>query len=226
VIPFGSQTEIHRLAGSSMPDVVVVDYQCEPTPDGSYETFGEAAEVRVELWKNLLALYGRANLSLNNAPADLFVQEVSAYTAGAEASWKVLHVGGEYELYYSDQSNYRATRLFQSVAWHPRETSTLSLDATESWINYLDSPRQEDDYRVIARYHDQLTPHLSVGIDAGVAYRQGDGIDQLLGAFRPTIKYVIGKTTIDFTYDYEYDLYLNSQENQTHRFTLRYKRVF
>jgi hypothetical protein len=138
----------------------------------------------------------------------------------------VLHAGAEHELYYSTESNYRATRLFQSVAWHPRESSTLSLDATESWINYLDSNRQEDDYRVIARYHDSLTPHLSLGIDAGVAYRVGEGVDQLLGVFRPTIKYVIGKTTIDVSYDYEYDLYLHSQESQIHRFTLRYKRVF
>src|SRR5436190_7752268 len=226
LIPFGSQTEIHRLAGSSIPDAVSASYECEPTPPGSYETFGEAAEIRLELWKNLLAFYGRANLSLNNAPTNLMVQEVSDYTVGAEASWKALHAGAEYDLYYSTESNYRAARLFQSIAWHPRESSMLSLDATETWISYIDSNRQEDDYRVITRYHDQLTPHLALGVDAGVAYRRGQGVDQLLGTFRPTIRYVVGKTTIEATYDYEYDLYLHSQENQTHRFTLRYKRVF
>jgi len=71
-----------------------------------------------------------------------------------------------------------------------------------------------------------VTPRLSLGVDMGVSFRRGYGSDQLLAAFRPAIKYVVGKTTIDVGYDYEYDLYLQSQESQTHRFSLRYKRVF
>jgi hypothetical protein len=226
IIPFGNQTEIHRVSGSAIPDIVVVDYQSEPTPAGGYNSVTEAAEVRLELWKNLLALYGRANLSLNDAPTNLMVQEVTSYIGGVETSWKALHGGAEYEIYDSTESHYRATRLFQSVSWHPSVSSSLSLDATESWINYVDSNRQQDDYRLITRYHDMVTPHLSLGVDAGVAFRRGDGVDQLLAAFRPEIKYVIGKTTIDAGYDYEYDLYLKNQQSQTHRFTLRYKRVF
>ena len=225
-IQFGNQTEIHRLSGSAIPDVVVVDYQSEPTPAGSYESFTESAEIRLELWKHLLAFYGRVNLSLNNAPVLLRIQDVSSYTVGSEATWRALHGGAEYEIYDSTESHYRAARLFQSVAWHPSESSSLSLDATETWITYVDSNRQEDDYRFITRYHDMITPHLSVGADAGVAFRRGDGVDQLLAAFRPSLKYFIGKTTIDVGYDYEYDLYLNSQATQTHRFTLRYKRIF
>jgi hypothetical protein len=40
----------------------------------------------------------------------------------------------------------------------------------------------------------------------------GYGSDQLLAAFRPAIKYVVGKTTIDVGYDYEYDLYLPARK--------------
>src|SRR6266542_3274731 len=224
VIAFGNQTEIHRLSGSAMPNSVVVDYQCTPTPPGSYSTFTEAAEIRLELWKNLLGLYARANLSLNDAPAALMIQEVTAYKFGTEATYKAAHGGAEYEIYDSSESHYRAARLFESVAWHPSQASTLSLDATETWLDYVDSHRHEEDYRFVTRYHDVLTPHLSVGVDTGVSFRRGNGSDQLLAAFRPAIKYVIGKTTIDVGYDYEYDLYLRSQESQTHRFSLRWKR--
>jgi hypothetical protein len=116
--------------------------------------------------------------------------------------------------------------LFQSVAWHPGNSSSLGLDATETWLDYTDTNRHEEDYRFVTRYHDMLTQRLSLGVDMGVAFRRGYGSDQLLAAFRPTIKYVVGKTTIDAGYDYEYDLYLRSQQSQTHRFSVRWKRVF
>jgi hypothetical protein len=178
------------------------------------------------LWDNLLGVYGRINLSLNDAPADLLVQDVEAYTVGTDLSWSYLRLGAEYELYYSTESDYRTARLFQSLAFHPDEASSLSFDFSETWIDYVDNNQSEQDYRFITRYHRALTHRFSLETDAGIAIRRGNGVDQFLAAFRPSVKYVIGKTSIDAGYDYEYELFLNSEERQRQLFFLRLKRMF
>src|SRR5262249_7428316 len=154
----------------------------------------EAFHVRVELWHNLLGLYTRVNLSLNNAPSELRVQDITSYAFGADTSWRWLRAGAEYQIYDSTESDYTAVRLFQSFLFHLDELSVLSLDFTESWIDYSSVNRHESDYQFIARYHRRLNRHLGLDVEGGVAYRQGQGVDQTLATFRPAIKYVIGKT--------------------------------
>ena len=228
VTRFGSRTLIERLAGSRIPagGVVLVDYRTEPTPEGNYETLTESFQVRVELWQNLLGLYGRLNLAMNNAPADLRVQSITAYAVGADFNWKAVRAGVEYQLYDSDESSYRSVRLYQSIALSTGEGSSLSLDFSEAWINYLNSSRQEQEYRFVSRYHRAITHRLGLDVDAGVALRRGDGVDQVLAAFRPTLKYVIGKTSLDAGFDYEYELFLNNEQRQREMFFVRLKRYF
>jgi len=75
-------------------------------------------------------------------------------------------------------------------------------------------------------YNRQLTRRWGLNLDAGVSYRQGNGVDQVLAAFRPSIKYALGKLTLDAGYDYEYELFLNSEQRQKHMFFIRMKRFF
>jgi hypothetical protein len=224
----GSRTLIQRIPGSRIAPTatVLVDYHTIPTPQGSYNTITEGFQIRYDLWDNLLGVYGRINLSLNDAPADLLVQDVEAYTVGTDLTWSYLRLGAEYELYYSTESDYRTARLFQSLAFHPDEASSLSFDFSETWIDYVDNNQSEQDYRFITRYHRALTHRFSLETDAGIAIRRGNGVDQFLAAFRPSVKYVIGKTSIDAGYDYEYELFLNSEERQRQLFFLRLKRMF
>jgi hypothetical protein len=224
----GTRTLIERLNGSRIPDgaAVLVDYQADASSSGTYETLTDSFEIRFELWKNLLGIYGRLSLSQNNAPPELHVQNVTAYTVGADFTLRWFRTGAEFEIYESTESNYRSARLFQSVAFHPDEVSTFSLDLTETWIDYVDSHRTEEDYRFITRYHRGLTHRLALDCDAGIALRRGNGVDQFLATFRPSIKYVLGKTTFDAGYDYEYELFLNNEERHKHTFFARIKRMF
>jgi hypothetical protein len=228
VMQNGSITFIERLTGSRIGtnQVVLVDYDAQPSPSGSYSTLSESFEVRLELWQNLVGIYGRVNLSLNDAAADLRVQNVNAYTIGSDLNYKWLRAGAEYQIYNSTISDYQSARVFQSLTFRPDEASTLGLDFSEVWINYVSAHRQEEDFQFITRYHRGLTHRLGLNTDAGVSMRRGNGVDQILAAVRPSIKYVIGKTTIDAGYDYEYELYLNSEERQKHMFFFRLKRYF
>jgi hypothetical protein len=222
---FGSRTVIERLH-PGVPTDVLVDYRAEPSPPGSYETVTEAFQIRFELWKNLLGVYARLNLSLNNAPAELRVQDIKAYVFGADFNWRFFRGGAEYEIYDSSESDYRSVRLFQSVSFRPDDASTLTVDFTESWIDYVNTSRQEQNYQFITRYRRVLTRRLAFDGNAGISIRRGFGVDQILAAIRPSIKYVIGKTTLDAGYDYEYKLFLNNEERQKHMFFVRARRVF
>lgn len=228
VIQNGSITFIERLTGSRIGtnQVLLVDYDALPSPSGNYSTMTEGFEVRLELWQNLVGIYGRVNLSLNDAAADLRVQNVHAYTIGTDLNYKWIHAGAEYEIYNSTISDYRSARLFQSFNFRPDQASTLGFEFTEAWIDYVSAHRQEEDFQFITRYHRALTYRLGLNADAGVSLRSGNGVDQVLAALRPSIKYVIGKTALDVGYDYEYELFLNSEERQKHMFFFRLKRYF
>jgi hypothetical protein len=228
VIPNGSRTLIERLTGSRIATnaVVFVDYEAEPTPSGSYETVTEAFEIRLEFWQSLLGVYGRVNLSLNNAPSSLRIQNVRAYTVGSDLNWLWLRAGAEYTIYDSSLSEYRSARLFQSLTFRPDAASTFGVEFSEAWIDYTSAHRQEEDFQCITRYHRGLTHHLALDADAGISLRRGSGVDQTLATVRPALKYVVGKTTVDTGYDYEYELFLNNEERQKHMFFVRLKRNF
>jgi hypothetical protein len=224
----GSRTIIQRPFGSSIPPAatVLVSYQAQPTPSGSYETLSESFQIRFELWNNLVGFYGRINASLNNAPENMQVQNIVSYTLGSDLTYRWFRAGTEYVIYNSTDSDYTSARAYQSAAFHPDGFSSLNLDLTEAWIDYRSAHREETDLIFITRYHRSLSQHFSVDTSAGVAWRNGQGVDQTLATFRTAIKYVIGRTSLNAGYDYQYNLFLNNQEQQTHRFFVGYKRYF
>jgi hypothetical protein len=224
---FNGRTQILRPITSRIgpTQVILISYNVQPTPPASYETLTEFFEVRFDFWNNLLAAYGRVNFFRNNAPAELLLLPVTDYTIGAELNWHWLRTGAEYEIYRSNGNSYNSARLFQAGSFLLDDGSSLSLDFTESWVDYTEENRSLDDYRFLARYHKALTHRLSLEAAAGVAYQTGSGLDETLATIRPSIRYVIGKTSIDALYDYEYQLF-PTQTRQQHLFSLRLKRTF
>jgi hypothetical protein len=229
VTSFGDRTLIEwNVAGAGLPPLgqVVVDYEINPLPGGEYNSLTQGYYARLDLWRNLLGVYGRVSLYDNNADAEQQILEYTTYSAGLEFNWRWFRAGIEYQLYDSTESDYRSIRMFQSGMWRPDDVSTFSLDFSEAWISYVDSDRQEEDYRAITRYHRVLTRRLGLDLDAGVSYQQGQGVDQLLTAFRPSIRYAIGKTTINVGYEFEYDIFVNQEERMKNLLYVRLRRIF
>lgn len=224
----GSRTLITwlRPPGPGTPTSVLVDYEAEPTPGGEYDTITQNYMVRFELWKNLLGAYARLSLSDNNAPETMRVLELVNWVVGADFTWKGLRAGAEYQVYDSSESDYRTVRLFQSYGFRPDEASTLNFDLHEQWTEYPDNDRREEDYRFIARYLRTMTRHLRLSVEGGAAFRRGQSADQLLATFRPTVRYVVGRTTIDGGYWYEFEKFLNEEQRQRHMLSVRVRRVF
>lgn len=228
VIMLGSRTLIQRLPGSRIPAnaTVLVDYLADPTAAGDYESLNEVFQVRVDLWNNFWGIYARLNLYLNNAPLNLRVQNLTAYTFGTDMTWQWLRAGAEYEIYHSDQSDYRTMRFFQSVSFKPDPSSSLGMELSESWSDYTSANRSEENYRFITLYHRRLTHRLRLNFDGGIHLRRGLNVDQTLATARPGLEYIIGRTTIRADYDYEYQLFLHNEERNKHMFFLRIKRMF
>jgi hypothetical protein len=223
-----ARTIITRLDGGRIPSgaTVLVNYNVIPTAAGSYNTLSETFQIRVEFWQRLLAAYARVNLYYNDAPANFRLQNVTDYIFGTELNWRWLGAGAAYEIYYSDGYSYDAARLLQSASFSPDGASSLSLNASEAWITYSQTAREEQDYLVFGRYHRALTYRLGLDVDAGVSYRAGAGVDQTLGVARAALNYVIGRTTINASYDYGFESFLNAQQVQRHLFWITIKRVF
>jgi hypothetical protein len=224
----GVSTLIRRLSGSRIPAgaTVLVDYEAEPSASGSYEALSETFQVRFDLWNNLWGLYGRVNLFVNNAPRELLAQNLRSYTFGTDLTWRWLNAGAEYEIYDSDQSRYRAARLFQSFSFSPDPVSSLSLSFSQSWTDYTDAHRQEQDFRFITRYRRAVSGSLALDLEGGVAIRQGPGVDRTLATVRPGLEYSVGKTSLKVGYEFEHEIFLDTEERTKHMFFIRARRVF
>jgi hypothetical protein len=222
----GTVTQVQRLAGSIMDASVVVDYDVEPLPGGQYEALAETFEVRFSLLNNRWALYTRGSLSWNNAPATMRISDVANYAFGTDYTWRWLRAGAEYSIYDSGYARYNMTRLYESANVRFSNATSAGLDFSQSWLDYTSSDRQEQNYRFTAFIHRAMSRHLRLNARGGYDLRVGPGVDQELVAFRFDLDYNIGRTTLTAAYDYEHDVFLESDVRYRHLFTLRVQRAF
>jgi hypothetical protein len=225
VEPSGQLTLIRAVSARIKGHNLLVSYTYTPSPSGSYDTFTEAFNIRLSLWNELWAIYARYNADISQGNSLAVVPDGVAYTFGTDVSWRFLRAGAEYEVYDYNLTSYRSTHLYETMSFTLPDGDGLALDFNQSFIDYMDSGQKEQDYRFIARYHRALGYNLYLTADGGYDYHTGQGVDETLGVFRATLDYSIGRTTISAGYDYEYDLYLNSQERNKNMFNIRIKRL-
>jgi len=228
VLQNGTRTLIQRLTGSRMPAgaVFLVDYRTIPTPGGSYETLTEYYEARLDLWNYLWGVYLRYTKSSNNAPPELLVQDLAIYTVGTDFSWRWFRAGAEGQIYDSTESEYHSISFFQSVSFTLDASSSLSANLNESWVDYIDADRTEENYRFTTRYQRTLTSRLGFDIEGGVADRRGEGVDQTLATARTSFQYRIGQTLVSAGYNFEHEVFLESEERTKHLLFVRINRRF
>ncbi len=224
----GTQTLVERLPGSRITagSLVLVDYEVVPANSGSYESLNELFQIRFDLYKNFWGLYARVNLYENNAERDLRVQNLMSYNFGTDINWRWFRAGLEYEVYDSSFSDYQAVRLFQSLSFRPNQGSSLGVTLSESWTDYADANRTEQNIRFITLYHRALTTKLRLDLNGGFHVRNGRNVDQTLATVRPALDYTVGKMSMRAEYDFEHQLFLDREERNKHMFVIRVKRVF
>jgi len=228
IIVNGERTFISLVPGTTIPpnSVVSVDYRAVPSGQGEYISISDYAGARLDLWRGLWGVYTRIGIAQNNAPSSLHVQNLTSYAFGTDFHWRWFGAGAEYIIFDSDQTHYRSARLYQTANYVIDSKSAVGASAIEASTDYLDTHRHEEDLRFITFYHRNMHRNLRFNVEAGFDVHRGPGVDQTLAAIRPSIEYLIGRTSISAAYDYEYSLYLESEERNKHLFTARIRRLF
>jgi len=226
VIVNGQLVVIQRLAGSSMPNSVLVDYSFYSSPSGAYNTINNACGLRLDFFDHHWSVYTRLTINDNSGDEYLTVQDLTAFVVGTEGNWRWFRAGVEYENYDSSLSPYEAIRFFQTVTLTPQDRSSLSINFTESFIDYQAASRTEENYTATLRYNHKLTRHLALGLDLGASQRVATGLDQTVAIFRPQLNYVVGKFSAMVGYDFGYDEYFSSQERIRNMGYLRVRKEF
>jgi hypothetical protein len=211
IIQNGQFTLIERPVGSRVPDNVLISYNFIASPSGSYDTLNNTCGLRFDFFDNHWSIYTRHTMTRNDGAANLVVQDLNIFVLGTEGRWKALRAGGEFELYDSSLAPYSSLRFFQSLTFAPAERSRLGFNFTESFVNYEQAGRADQNYTATVSYNKAFTRHLNFDVETGVSQRIGEGVDQTLAVFRPRIHYAHGKFSASIGYDFNYDEFLSSQ---------------
>lgn len=226
VINNGQMTLIRRLAGSRMPNAVLVSYSFASSPSGSYDTLNNGSGIRFDFFDNLFGVYTRYNLIRNYGAENLLVQNLDDVVFGGDVTWRCLRGGAEYEVYDSNLSSFKAWRFFEALTVQPDEYSSFSLNLNQTFTHYDQSGVNEESYSFIARYSRALTRHVGLTLEGGFTELRGDTVGQTLAVFRPMLQYTYGKFSASIGYDYGYDEYLGTDRRIRNMGFLRISRRF
>lgn len=209
LVPQGLLMEIRRVPGGLIPSGggVLVSYTADAPPSGNFTTYGRALQVRVDLFGDLLAVYGRVNLVDNTGAKFLVLQNVSDRVAGTELKWNWLRAGAEHEDFQSNLSPFRTQRLFESLTYESSNRTSLSVDFSQSWIQFPGVARSRRNTSLIARCHTQLTPYLQFQLEGGARREIGRDFDQRLTTLRSQLNFNYGRLVAELGYEYEKESY-------------------
>jgi len=144
---------------------------------------------------------------------------------GLELSRRWLRAGAEYEEYQSNLSPFRATRLFQSLAFELTDRSTLTLDFSQSRTAYPMDGLTQKSASFIGRYRARIVSPLYFSLESGKRRERGRGLDQDQRTARATLDFVYAQLTANAGYEF-LDETLIGERHVRHYYFLRVKRTF
>jgi len=209
VVPQGTLLEIRRMPGGLIPEggAVLVTYTADSPPSGSFTAYGRALQVRITLFDELLAVYGRLNQIDHTGAKFLVLQNVSDRVAGAELKWGWLQAGAEHQDFQSNFSPFRAQRLYETFTYERSPGSRLSVEFNQTWIQFPSLARNRRNYSVIARYRTQIFSFLQYSLEGGLRREAGHDFDQQLTTLRSQLVFDYGQLTVNLGYEYEKESY-------------------
>ena len=141
----------------------------------------------------------------------LVLQNSSDRVAGADLKWGWLRAGAEYEDFQSNFSPYRTQRLFEILTYEPGPDTSLSLDFSQTWMQFPGVARNRQNSSVIARYRTNLFHFLRYSLEGGVRREAGRDFDQQLTTLRSQLNFNYGKLTAELGYEYEKESYFKER---------------
>ncbi|MBI2516957.1 MAG: hypothetical protein HYV95_08580 [Opitutae bacterium] len=213
LVSHGALLEIRRVPGGLIPNgsTVLVSYTAAAPPAGRFTTYTRMLQVRLELFDNLLAVYGRVNQIDNTGARFLVLQNITDRTAGAEFKWGWLQISGEQEDFQSNLSPFRSQRLSETLTYDGSTGTLLSLELNQHWLSFPGTGRSRHNTSAIARWHARPYAFLLFTLEGGVRRETGRDFDQRLTTLRSLVNFDYGKLNFDLGYEYEKESYLTDR---------------
>ena len=210
----------------------LVSYDFQPNPSGSYSTFSDTMQARLELWRGLADIHARYSLTDNKADSPGFVFEnTEQFQAGADFNWKHLRLAADYTDSRSSLYSYYSYSTAETYSTPATTHSTLGINLRQQWSYYPSSgsaanPNNEVTYfDYMLRYEWSPDSMLNWNAETGLQQQRGNGQDQDLFAARTYLNWMVGKLNVHLGYEYENQRY-PAEMRERHFVFLRVRRNF
>jgi len=213
-------------------DTVLVTYDVQPNPSGSYTTFSDTAQARLDLWNGLLDFYVHYSHTDNNASSPSFILEnLDQFQAGTDFNWKRLRLSANYTDSESSLFSYYSYSTSESYQLLTAARYNVSINLDQQWSFYPANGGATNTTSSLTFYNYRLhlgwTPNgfLDWNAEAGLQQERGGGQDQDLFAARTYLNWNIGKLRVNLGYEYEDQEYVGTGRTRNFVF-LRARRTF
>jgi hypothetical protein len=207
-------------------DTVLVTYEVQSNPSGTYSTFQDQLQARLDLFDRLLSIYGRLSVVNNytNQPG-FMLEDIFETEAGATFNWRGFHLGADYDKRDSSLYSYTTEALSEGYQSGVFSDCTLSVDLHQRWTDYPAQDQRATYYDFNGRFQWRPTPKFSCNVEGGLEQQRGRGLDEDLAGVRAHADWNVGKLTLNVGYDYNDDNFVG-EIRERHFFYLRAKRRF
>jgi len=224
-INFTSLTIQHLESSGSV--TVLISYDATPNPSGTYSTFSDQFNVRLDLFQGMLGFYSRLSLIQNDSDTQGFVLEnLTEFQAGSDFNWRGLRLDARYLNHRSSLYDYDAKTLSESYSFNLEADSRAGVDLRQQWSDYP-SQRQSATYYDFLAHYEWQDPRLRLtwSVEGGLQRQRGLGLDQDLLVARTHLEWHIGKINLHVGYDYQ-NRDFNGETMARHFAYLRFRRNF
>ncbi len=204
----GYLTGIRRLISSpslTNGTTVVVNYTVQSQPSGSFDTFSDQFQFRLDLFNGLVGVYSGVGWIENYTRQDFLLDNEFTTLSGVDVTWNWLRAGGSYETRASTLIDYNTTSFYQTATFVVGHESTLTINGSEQWSTYPSQNLRSADYVGNIRLSQQLSRNLAATAEIGVRNDQGGFLNQTLFAARADIHYNFGKLLLSLDYEFNQD---------------------
>ena len=230
--PWQLQRNPFSVLLSESNNTVLVTYTAQSNPSGSFSTFSDLAQIRLDLWNGMVGVYARYDLTRNHEYDPGFVLEnVEEFQAGADFYRKGFRFTANYIDRHSSLFDYSSYNLSEGYTSLALPHSSIGLDFNQRWTFYPASGSSRTNseevtyYDFIGRYLWHPVQTLTWSVEAGYQLRRGLGFDQDLLVARTYLNWLLGKLELHLGYEYE-DQTVGTEEHQRHFVFLRARRNF
>jgi hypothetical protein len=222
---FASLNVQHLESSGSV--TVLVTYDIDPNPSGTYTTVSFTLNARLDLFSGLLGFYTRLQRIQNHADTPGFVLEnLHEIEGGTDFNWKGVKLNAKYLDRRSSLYVYNAKILSEGYSFKLDDENRAGVTLRQQWSEF---PLQNES----ARYYDFLAHYewqepairMTCSAEGGLQRQRGFGLNQDLLVARLRFEWLVGKLNISLRYDYQ-DQEFNSESRVRHFAYLKLKRTF